>query len=196
MLLLELVEGETMLAKILRATKNGIIQNSLLPNEKWRLAVLKNIIEAEFTIFWDAEIEHMDLEPRNVMVQDDGNAVIIDFNHAMIYPFLYRPHPKYENDKPKLSPNPMIHFWPAAPYPGTLVWPADEGNPWGNWIPQAWFQNIDLAAEWLLDTWGTPPPDKYRPLPDRFLNHPAHAERSPKVLKALERLGRKPAVKK
>ncbi len=200
MLLLQLVEGETMSAKILRATENGTVQDSLLPNEEWRLGVLKNIIDADFTIFWDAEIRHRGLEPGNVMIQDDGNVVIIDFNHVYIYKYsLYGGHDKYSeyhDDTTELAPNPVLHHWPFyPPCLGQLIGPAGEDHPWGDWIPQAWFKDEELAAEWLLDTWGTPLPGTYRPLGDWFINHPGHAERSPRVLAALERLGRKPAVK-
>jgi hypothetical protein len=50
-------------------------------------------------------------------------------------------------------------------------------------------------AEWLLETWGDSVGAKYAPLSDYFLNRRAHAERSPKVQAALEKLGRKPPKK-
>jgi hypothetical protein len=76
-----------------------------------------------------------------------------------------------------------------------LTAPAHQENPWGNWIPKSWLKNPELAAEWLLETWKDASPTKYRPLSDRLLNHPAHAQRGRKVLAMLEKLGRKPAVK-
>jgi hypothetical protein len=190
MILIALIEGETMLAKILRATKNDTIVYSLLPREEFRLRVLKNVFEAEIAIWWDAEVEHIDVNPRNVMVRNDGRVVLIDFNQTMIYPYLGAAHPKHGEDDSPLPPSPIQRYW-KEPFADS----EEDGGPWGNWIPKAWLNNKELAAEWLLDTWGNPPPDKYEPLSSRFLNDPAHAKRSAKILRKLEKLGRKPAEK-
>jgi hypothetical protein len=48
----------------------------------------------------------------------------------------------------------------------------------------------------VVGNMGSPPPNKYEPLTDYFLNHPAHKERGPRLLKALEKLGCEPAEKK
>ncbi|KAL2173625.1 uncharacterized protein P884DRAFT_272997 [Thermothelomyces heterothallicus CBS 202.75] len=193
MLLLQLVRGETVLDKIRKAIKNDAVQHPLLPDQETRLRVLKDTFEAETSIFWNAEVLHRDLSPRNVMVQPDGSVVIIDFNQAVVYPFYYRPHPKYDEGAHPLPPSPIKRYWPFAPGAGTF---ADPGNQWASWVPQNWLENPELAAEWLLKTWGSPTLiGKYAPLSDYFLNHPAHAERSEKLQAALEKLGRKPAKK-
>jgi len=194
MLLLELVHGETMLAKILGATEHDVVQYPLLPPERFRLGVLKNLFEAEISIWWDAEVLHSDLEPRNVLVRDDGTVVIIDFNQAFIYRFIhYEHHPKHQEGGPQLPPSPIERYWPFAPGEGSLAETEEDGNAWASWVPQSWLENQDLAAEWLLETWKGASPSKYRPLSKYFLNYPDHAERGQKVLAALEQLGRTPA---
>lgn len=192
MLLLQLVRGETVLDKIRKATKNDAIQHPLLPDQETRLRVLQDTFEAETSIFWNAKVLHGDLSPRNVMVQPDGSVVIIDFYQAVVYPFYYRPHPKYDEGAHPLPPSPIKRYWPFAPSAGTF---ADPGNQWASWVPQSWFENPELAAEWLLKTWGSPTLGKYAPLSDYFLNHPAHAKRSKKLQAGLEKLGRKLAKK-
>ncbi|KAL2141525.1 hypothetical protein VTI28DRAFT_2344 [Corynascus sepedonium] len=149
MLLLELVHGETVLDKIRKATKDDAVQYSLLPDEDTRLRVLKDTFEAEISILWNAEVLHEDLSPRNVMVQPDGSVVIIDFNRAVVYPFYYRPHPKYNEGAHPLPDSPIRRHWPFFPGVGTF---ADPGNPWASWVPQSWLKNPELAAEWLLET--------------------------------------------
>lgn len=194
MLLLQLVRGETVLAKIRKATKNDAVQQPLLPDQETRLRVLRDTFEADISIFWNAEVLQGDLSPRNVMVQPDDSVVIIDFNEAVVYPFHYRPHPKYDGaaGAHPLPPSPINRHWPFSPGAGNFV---DPWNPWARWVPQNWLENPELAAEWLLKTWGSPAPGKYAPLSDYFLNHPAHAQRSKKIQAALEKLGRKPATK-
>ncbi len=189
MLLLELIPGETMLAKIKRATaQDGSIQYSLLPPEEFRLRVLKNVLEAESSIFWDAELLHGDLEARNVMVKDDGSVVIINFNQAFMFKYGGREgdHPKRRGD-PTLPESPIDRFWRRS-----------LGMPeWDRWIPESWLNNKDLITEWFLETWaGADSLGKYRPLSDSFLNDLTHKERSRKVLAALEKLGRKPATER
>ncbi|KAK4240542.1 hypothetical protein C8A03DRAFT_31359 [Achaetomium macrosporum] len=194
MLLLELVEGETILKKIMRATEGDIVQYSMLPPEDFRLRVLRDFIEAQITIWWDAEILHEDLHARNVIVRDDGSVVVINFNQAVVHRFKeHRNHPKYEEGADKLPKSPIERRWPFAPA-GTLAKFAtsDElGGPWGGWLLQGWFEDEELVAAWLLDTWECPLPGKYRPLSDYFLNHPGHAKRSQMILTRLERLGRR-----
>ncbi|KAK4133760.1 hypothetical protein BT67DRAFT_442672 [Trichocladium antarcticum] len=192
MLLLQLVRGETVLDKIHKATKNDAIQHPLLPDQETRLRVLKDTFEAETSIFWNAKVLHGDLSPRNVMVQPDGSVIVIDFNQAVVYPFHYWPHPKHDESAHPLPPSPIKRHWPFAPGVGTF---ADPGNQWASWVPQSWLEKPELAAEWLLNTWGSPTLGKYAPLSDYFLNHPAHAERSKKLQAALEKLGRKLANK-
>lgn len=192
MLLLELVHGETVLDKIRKATKDDAVQYSLLPDEDTRLRVLRDTFEAEISILWNAEVLHEDLSPRNVMVQPDGSVVIIDFNQAVVDPFYYRPHPKYDEGAYPPPGSPIWRHWPFSPGVGTF---ADPWNPWASWVPQSWLEDRELAAEWLLETWGNSTPGKYAPLSDYFLNHSAHAERSKKIQAALEKLGRKPAKK-
>ena len=193
MLALELIQGETMLAKMLRATENDDVRYPLLPPEEFRLRVFKNLWEAEISIWWDAEVSHYDLEPRNVMVRDDGTVALIDFNRAIVFRFYRREHPKYFEGAPKLPVSPITRCWPFPPVGNIIADPGHHGNPWANWIPESWLQNKELAAEWLLQTWKGDLGKKYRVLGDDFLNHEAHKQRSRNVLAMLEELGRKPA---
>jgi hypothetical protein len=116
MILLELVhDAETMLAKIVRATEDDDIRYSLLAPEEFRLRVLKNLFEASISIWWDAEVLHMDYEPRNVMVRNGGSVVIVDFNHAIVYRFFhYHQHPKHNAGAPKRPPPPIERYWPVT----------------------------------------------------------------------------------
>ena len=196
MLLLELVQGVDMMTRMLRAIENNAVRYSLLPPDRFRLCVFKNLLEARISIWWDAEVAHYDMEPRNVMVREDGTVVVIDFNAAMVFRFHGREHPKYFEDAPKLPTSPIQRFWPFVPYPSIIADPAHHGNPWAYWIPESWLENKELAAEWMLQTWKGDLGKKYRALPDDFLNHEAHMERSSKVLAMLEELGRKPADNK
>ncbi|KAK4099346.1 hypothetical protein N658DRAFT_430121 [Parathielavia hyrcaniae] len=194
MLLFQLVPGETVLDKICKATKNGVVQRSLLPDEQTRLRVIKHTMEADLSIFWNAEVRHGDLTPRNAMVQPDGSVVLIDFNQAEVYPFYYQPHPKYDEVPSLRFFSPIEKYWPLDPWGSGTFDVATPGNPWESWAPEAW-KNPDVTAEWLLETWGSPAPGSLEsaPLSDYFLNHRAHAKRNKKIQAALERLGRKPA---
>lgn len=203
-ILLEFVEGETMLDIMLRARHGDKLHYSLLPSEDFRLRVLKNMFEAQISIWWDAEVKHEDLEPRNVIVKGDGSVVIVDFNQAEVYKLFdndldsssnsqLRAHPKYWDDEPALPLSPIEWNWPVTPVGRFLTEPWEHDNPLADWIPKQWLQDADLAAEWLLETWESTLSKKYRPLSDDFLNHSGHEERTPKVRAMLERLGRKPA---
>ncbi len=192
MLLLQLLPGETVLSKIMRATVDGVVQQARLPGLETRLRILRDTFEAEESICWDAEVLHTDLTPRNVMVEPDGRVVIFDFNRAVVYPFHYRPHHKHDKGASPLPESPIERYWPFPPGSGTFT---DPGNPWESWVPPSWIENPELAAEWLLETWKDPPPGKYMPLSDYFLNNAAHTKRSKKLQAALEKLGRKPAKK-
>jgi hypothetical protein len=96
MILIEYIEGESMLQYILRAITNKkpgkaqfnftSINYSLLPPEKERLEVLARIVEAETALWWYAGVEQNDLSPWNTMITRtaDGaslrRVVLIDFN--------------------------------------------------------------------------------------------------------------------
>ncbi|KAH6628864.1 hypothetical protein F5144DRAFT_594775 [Chaetomium tenue] len=192
MILLQLVPGETVFDKILRASEDGPVRYDFLPDETFRLAVLKQTFEAEISIWWDAEVSHIDTEPRNVMVQPGGEVVLIDFNQAVVHRFeKYLQHAKYLEGSHHLPCSPIERRWPCVPGWDEF---ADHDGPWARWIPKSWLDNRELAAEWVLTTWGNPtPPNKYEPLSDYFLNHPAHKERGPRLITMLEKLGRKPA---
>jgi serine/threonine protein kinase len=194
MVLLQLVSGETVFDKILRASKDDTLRYDLLPDEDFRLRVLKQTFEAEISITWGAEVIHRDLEPRNVMVQSDGSVVIIDFNRADI-PRFWREALKANRLKraPHLPPSPIKRYWPLPPGYGNFATTEEYGGPWARWIPQSWLGNKELAAEWVLQTWENLPPNQYAPLNDYFLNHPAHKKRGPRLIAMLEKLGRKPA---
>jgi len=191
MILLQLLPGETVLDKIRRATSDdGVVQQARLPDLETRLRVLRDTFEAERSVCWDGEVLHTDVTPRNVMVSPDGRVVLFDFNRAVVYPFHYRPHWKHDDGADPLPKSPIEHYWPYSPGAGTFAYP---WSPWVGWVPPSWVENRELAAEWLLETWKNPPPGKYRPLSDYFLNNVAHAERSKKLQAALEKLGRKQA---
>ncbi|KAH6847370.1 hypothetical protein B0I37DRAFT_374895 [Chaetomium sp. MPI-CAGE-AT-0009] len=197
MLLLQLVPGETVFDKILRASKNGTVRYDLLPDENVRLSILKKTFEAEISIWWDAEVTHVDTEPRNVMVRGDGSVVLIDFNRADVHRFQKNwPHAKYYEGSHHLPCSPIERRWPFPPGGDDFADNEEHDGPWARWIPQSWLSNKELAAAWLLETWGRPDPTKYEPLSEYFLNHPAHKERGPALVALLEKLGRKPAEKK
>jgi len=97
MILLEHVDGECMLDKILRA--KGVTQTDLpaelfdtlpidyglLPPERERLDVLASVIEAEVTLL-NVGIAHRDVSPRNVLISRSTKRVIlIDFNKSRVY---------------------------------------------------------------------------------------------------------------
>jgi hypothetical protein len=190
MILLELLHGETVLDKIVKATVDGVVQPGLLPDEETRLRILKHTLDAERSIWWDAEVLHGDLSPRNVMVEPDGSVLIFDFNQVEISPFQFQPHSKHSDNANPLPKSPIERYWPYSPGTGTFIYPS---KPWASWVPPRWLEDGELAAEWLLEAWRDPAPGKYMPLSDYFLNHPAHAQRSKKLQAALEKLGRKPA---
>lgn len=156
--------------------------------------MLKNFIETEITVSWDAEADHQDKAPRNIMVRDDGSVVLIDFNQAVVYPLFGHPHPKYWEGVPPLRPSPIVRYWPFPTSRSRLADSDAQVGLWANWIPRRWLENKEYAAEWLLETWGAAPGGKHEALPRYFLDAPEHVERGPKILRALERLGRKPVA--
>ncbi|KAK3901464.1 hypothetical protein C8A05DRAFT_44879 [Staphylotrichum tortipilum] len=176
MILLELIHGETILDKIRKTTVDDVVQQDLLPDQETRLRILKDILDAERSIWWDAEVLHEDLTPRNVMV--------------VVYRFFYEPHCKHDENADPLPDSPIECYWPFPPGSGTLTSP---GSPWASWVPPSWLKDPEQAAEWVLETWASPVSGKYAPLTDYFLNHPDHARRSKKLQAALEKLGRRPA---
>ena len=190
MILIELVRGECMLDIILRANdRHERVDYSLLPPEQFRLRVLQNIIDAETTIWWEAAIEHEDVEPRNVIVNPDGSVVLIDFNQTYINRFsCHKPkHPKEENPTP-FPPTPIERYWPLPR--GFADGPEKRGR-WADWIPKAWLSDKELAAEWLIQTYRNSP--KYDSPFQDFLDGIYHHRRSKKILNLLEELGRNPA---
>ncbi|KAK3898548.1 hypothetical protein C8A05DRAFT_37868 [Staphylotrichum tortipilum] len=187
MILLELLARETILDKIRKATDDNKVQQDLLPDEKTRLRLLRDTLDAERSIWWDAEVLHVDLSPRNVMVEPDGR---FDFNQAELFRFQLRPHSKHREDADPLPKSPIERYWPYSPGGGTFTY---RYEPWADWVPPGWLEDGERMAEWLLKTWKDVTPGKYLPLTNHFLNHSAHAERSKKLQATLEKLGRKPA---
>jgi hypothetical protein len=94
--------------------------------------------------------------------------VIIDFNHAIIYPIIHWPHPKRRKDSDGLPTSPIESYWPFAPG-GSSLGSVESEDPWVDWVPESWLKNQELAAEWLLETWGSASSHKYSPLSDYFL---------------------------
>ncbi|KAL2127513.1 hypothetical protein VTI74DRAFT_10621 [Chaetomium olivicolor] len=190
MILIERVQGECMFNMIERARirNSDDIDYSLLPPEHFRLRVLRNILEAEMAIWWEAAVRHEDLEPRNVMVKPDGSVVIIDFNQAYIYDFTdaCNYHPR-RIDPSLLPPSPIEEYWSV---PGRFANSVEDDGPWGEWVPKSWLQNKDLAAEWLVDAYRDSP--RFRKPSEWWLNRSVHQDKSPKILRLLESLGRKP----
>ena len=97
-------------------------------------------------IWWEATLEHNDLDPRNVMVKPNASVVLVDFNQAHIWGFIIRwnKHPK------QLAPgclptSPIQHYWPLLGY----GFADSEGEyvPWANWVPRQWIEDKNLAAE-------------------------------------------------
>lgn len=152
MILLQLVPGETVFDKILRASKDSPVRYNLLPDENFCLAILKRMFEAEISIWGDAEVSHMDTEPQNIMVQGDGKVVLIYFNQAVVHPLeKYSLYAKYMEGSYHLPCSPIERRWPFAP--GGDEFPDKDDGPWARWIPKSWLDNRELAAEWLLNTW-------------------------------------------
>ncbi|KAL2196357.1 hypothetical protein P885DRAFT_60962 [Corynascus similis CBS 632.67] len=143
MILIELVKGECMLDIITRAEVKSegevTVDYSLLPPENFRIRVLRNILESDLAIWWEAGLEHNDLDPRNVMVKPDGSVVLIDFNHAHIWGFTIRwdLHPK-QRDPKSLPTNPIQRYWPL---PCGFADSDGEIDPWADWIPRRWIED-------------------------------------------------------
>jgi len=191
MILIELVKGECMLDIIARAEVKSegeiTVDYSLLPPEDFRIRVLRNILESDLAIWWEAALEQNDLDPRNVIVKPDGSVVLFDFNQAHIWGFTIRwdLHPK-QRDPKSLPTNPIQRYWPL---PCGFADSEGEIAPWADWIPRRWIEDKNLAAEWLIQTYRDSP--KFAPLDQWWLDWDLHGDPSPKVWGLLESLGRK-----
>lgn len=157
MLIIELIPGESLLDEICRSLgKHEDIQYGLMPPEEYRLAVLRNIFEAEMAIYWDTEIWHSDLEPRNIRIRDDGSAAIIDFNRVSMFKYGgLAAHPKYSDGGDSALPmSPLERYWPFGG--GSGIFTLSLSYWWARRVPQSWCENNDLAAEWCLAAWAGP----------------------------------------
>jgi hypothetical protein len=187
MILIEFVEGECMLDLIKRARKRvddgrGKVDYALLPPEEFRLRVLQNILEAEFTIWWEAGIRSYDVAPRNVTVKPDGNVVLLDYNQVPFRP-IEMGHDRYY---PGMDPNRL----PMSPIEWHWHFPIDD-NMWERWFPQEWLDNRELGYEWLILKYRDSP--RFKPPSARFLNHYIPARfNGERVQRLLEGLGGKP----
>lgn len=99
MILLEKVEGaQRMTEVILKASTKQepplrlgsmsdewILHRERLPPIEERLKVLKNLLEAWDRIWWDAEVDHDDFHPDDVLIRQDNTVAIINFERATVY---------------------------------------------------------------------------------------------------------------
>jgi hypothetical protein len=192
MIPMELIQGECMLDMITQAETNAgrNVDYGQLPPEDFRVRVLRSIIESKLNLWWLGRVTHDDLEPRNIMVKPDGTVVIIDFNQSYIYDFTaqHDQHPRML-DPTRLPPSPVEWWWPI---PCGFADAVKDGGRWGHWVPQRWLQNKVLAAEWLVETYGSNV--RFARPSEWWLNRGYHASDGEKVLRLLESLGRKPVV--
>lgn len=121
------------------------------------------------------------------MVKPDGTVVLIDFNQVYINKFSCYDlkHPK-EGNPAALAPSIIERGWPLP-----CGFADDVNNPWKNWVPKAWLDDQELAAEWLISTYRNS--SRFSPPSQQFLDDPFHSRSSRKIVKLLEELGRKAA---
>ena len=184
MIIIELIQGECMLDIILRAEQGGdMMDYSLLPLDEFRIRVLQNIIEAETTISWETAIDHSDIDTRNIMVKPEGTVVLVDFNQAYIHELSCCGNIRdtKKGNLTILPPTPLERHWYNI---------ANPGGPFRKWIPKSWLEDRELGKEWLIQTYRNS--TKYDPPWQSFLDNPYHEERSKKIVKLLEEIGRKP----
>ncbi|KAK4141967.1 uncharacterized protein C8A04DRAFT_13652 [Dichotomopilus funicola] len=207
MILIELVPGECLLDMIERArvpvpslepTLRPITTTnySVLPPEAFRIRVIRNIIEADIIIWWEALLTNHDFHPRNIMVKPDGKVVIIDFNHAQLFEFTTYGdvHPRQREpghpDALTQPESPIERYW-AVPFGSVAAgW---VGDLWKHWMPESWVKDPDQATEWLVATFRDD--TRFAPLSHDFLNCYFRTKCSPRAQKLLEDLGREPAGK-
>ncbi|KAK3290185.1 uncharacterized protein B0H64DRAFT_413585 [Chaetomium fimeti] len=181
MILLELIQGEC-LADIMKRAETGAappaapVDYSLLPPDDFRLRVLRSVIDSKLAVWWEGLLDHNDLEPRNIMVRPDGSVAIIDFNHVTLYEFtIYgREHPRQLLDPAALPESPIQKYWPV-PF-GSVARGYEKSRVWGRWVPESWLGDLDLATEWLVETWRGSA--KYAPLEQGWLDWTFHDRNS------------------
>ncbi|KAK3361289.1 hypothetical protein B0T24DRAFT_642915 [Lasiosphaeria ovina] len=183
MVLLEFVQGETMLDITDRATQDEELQYHLLPSEEDRLQVIKNLIEAEEAIEWWGMLESADHHPRNVIVGSDCSVTLIDFGLVYFRSRWPEVRERMREERRGLHPpSPIERLW------GDYAYTEVRGE-WSGYVPESWIGNDENFHEWLLDTFGNS--DKYQPLSESWLNEERHAKLSPRLLARLEAFGRK-----
>ncbi|KAK4200709.1 hypothetical protein QBC40DRAFT_173355 [Triangularia verruculosa] len=175
-----------------RTMKKDVLHYELLPPESTRTEVLRNLLVAYNLLWWYAEVELQPIiGPGNVLIRKDNSVVLINFNYAIVHPYIsvvehWTDHPK--KDPTDLCPHPVLLHWPfGAGFRSNAFLVSD----WWQWIPQGWLNDPEQAAEWLLESHSLFDSTRFGPLTERFLDSPGHNNRSPKVLQLLEELGRK-----
>ncbi|KAK3374122.1 hypothetical protein B0T24DRAFT_625701 [Lasiosphaeria ovina] len=170
MILLELIEGDSMRAITNRAIRQAEKEkrpshHRFLPPEPERLDHMFRIVEAEMTLYWHAHIEHNDIHPRNIIITNNPARpiVIIDFNMATVHP------PDSEDFKkhPLLPMSPLAFLQPATMF--------GAGSYFENWTPESWMdtnedrkKNRREASRWAFRCWAGS--SRYEPLTEFFLH--------------------------
>ena len=168
MILIELIEGDSILDLILRAQGYGSrssyitavdsneyradkIDYSLLPPEPERLDILAAVLETQ-TILLRAGIRHNDFATRNVLIRRaDKRVVLIDFDSA------YASKELGERNSMHLPVNPIQNFWSEN----------FGAYDFRHWVPQSWRSSTYFSKAWLCNRWGVS--RDYQPLDDFFL---------------------------
>jgi serine/threonine protein kinase len=174
MILLEHIQGYTMLDAIVRAIPDNMkwprkVDYSLLPPEEERLEILGRVVEVEVALWWCAGVRHNDVSPRNVMISRTSDnslrVVLIDFNLAHVDGYFERGQQsltRRETDSLPISP--IERYWPGSDFTSRCEF--------AGWIPESWHENSDVgnakALEWLVFRWKGSP--KYQRLSEDFFD--------------------------
>jgi hypothetical protein len=177
MILLEHIQGHTMLDAIVRAIPDNMkwprkIDYSLLPPEEERLEILGRVVEAEIALWWYAGVRHNDVSPRNIMISrtsasnNSPRVVLIDFNLSHVDGYFERGQQslnRRETDSLPISP--IERYWPGSDFTSRCEF--------AGWIPESWHANSDVsnakALEWLVYRWKGSP--KYQPLSEDLFDN-------------------------
>ncbi|KAK4195831.1 hypothetical protein QBC40DRAFT_15531 [Triangularia verruculosa] len=178
--LLGTVDGETMSNMIANSLSQRDSQRPRpLPKPyddvEVRLSVLRQLIELDNSLWWNAETWVTDFGPRQVILcEEDDSVKLINFTRARLYSCMRgNDHPnKYANDdiaEPRKPESPIEMYWPFRPSSDNFL---RADGPFRYWIPETWIADPELAAQWLVDTFQSS--SKYQAPSDFFLNLEYH----------------------
>jgi serine/threonine protein kinase len=181
MILIEYIDGESMLQWILRAAGNNtrptrdMIDYSLLPTDGERLEILGRTVEAELAVWWYGGVHHQDISPRNIMISRPPGSpvrvVLIDFDLSHVLKLSESGRRLLARRELGALPiSPIERYWPGAKF--------TCGDGFNGWISESWCVDGDvsdeLAREWLVARWKGSP--RYQPLSGGFLAIAARGE--------------------